>query len=73
MIQLYKDTYLNCKFKCHSFFSEEDKTKLNQELNWKDKRMFVMNSTENKIPRRKVEQNFYIFLKRRQLYKKACL
>lgn len=62
---------VNCKFKCHSFFSEQDRTKTNQEfwkLNWKEKRTFVMNSTENKIPRRKVEgskknKTFTYFLK----------
>ncbi|VEN48358.1 unnamed protein product [Callosobruchus maculatus] len=61
----------NCKFKCNSFFSEEDRTRTNQEfweLNWKEKRTFVMNSTENKTPKRKVEgsrknKSFKYFLK----------
>lgn len=48
----------NCKFKCMNAFSNEQRVKINEEfwqLNIKEQKSFVMNSTECKIPRRKTE------------------
>ncbi|CAH1103138.1 unnamed protein product [Psylliodes chrysocephalus] len=48
----------NCKFKCTNAFSEEQRERINKEfwqLNLKEQKSFVMNSTECKIPSRKTE------------------
>lgn len=48
----------SCKFKCTQFISEDERQIINKEfwsLNWKEKRAYVMSSTENTIPKRKTE------------------
>lgn len=57
-LHLVKPCCRNCKFKCMVLFSEEDRRKVNTEfwqLDWKEKRSFIMNSTESKSPKRKTE------------------
>ncbi|CAH1997778.1 unnamed protein product [Acanthoscelides obtectus] len=60
VISLHKvrEGCINCKLKCRTFFTEEERNTTNHEfwkLDWKGKRTFVMNSTENRTPKRKVE------------------
>ncbi|CAH1998862.1 unnamed protein product [Acanthoscelides obtectus] len=73
VISLHKvrEGCINCKLKCRTFFTEEERNTTNHEfwkLDWKGKRTFVMNSTENRTPKRKVEgskknKTFTYFLK----------